>query len=60
MGRPDAVAILGGILGRDEVQTWVTKLGDSLAPSSVRKIHVVFSGLMKNAVQDRRIPPQSV
>ena len=39
-----------------EVQAWVTKLSDSLAPSSVRKIHVVFSGLMKYAVQDRRIP----
>jgi hypothetical protein len=39
-----------------DVQAWVTKLSESLAPSSVRKIHVVFSGLMKYAVHDRRIP----
>jgi integrase len=38
-----------------DVQAWVTKLSESLAPSSVRKIHVVFSGLMKYAVHDRRI-----
>jgi integrase len=44
------------VVAHTEVQTWVTKLGDSLAPSSVRQIHVVFSGLMKYAVQDRRIP----
>lgn len=39
-----------------DVQSWVTKLSDSLAPSSVRKMHVVFSGVMKYAVHDRRIP----
>ncbi|AWB88527.1 site-specific integrase [Salinibacterium hongtaonis] len=39
-----------------DVQIWVTGLGDTLAPSSVRKMHVVFSGLMKYAVRDRRIP----
>lgn len=38
------------------VQTWVTEFSDSLAPSSVRKIHVVLSGIMKYAVRDRRIP----
>jgi integrase len=38
------------------VQAWVTELSDSLAPSSVRKIHVVLSGVMKYAVRDRRIP----
>ncbi|MDQ1572312.1 MAG: hypothetical protein QOF79_2986, partial [Actinomycetota bacterium] len=39
-----------------DVQAWVTKLSETLAPSSVRKIHVVFSGLMKYAAHDRRIP----
>ncbi|MEB0000590.1 tyrosine-type recombinase/integrase [Cryobacterium sp. RTS3] len=39
-----------------DVQVWVTGLSATLAPSTVRKIHVIFSGLMKYAVQDRRIP----
>jgi integrase len=38
------------------VQGWVTQLGTSYAPSTVRKIHVIFSGLMNYAVRDRRIP----
>jgi len=38
------------------VQVWVTELSDSLAPLSVRKIHLVLSGVMKYAVRDRRIP----
>ena len=38
------------------VQAWVTKLSETLAPSSVRKIHVLFSALMKYAVHVRRIP----
>lgn len=39
-----------------DVQDWVTRLSDSLAPSSVRKVHVVLSAVMKYAVRDRRIP----
>ena len=39
-----------------DVQAWVTRLSETLAPSSVRKIHVVFSGLVKYALHDRRIP----
>ena len=38
------------------VQSWVTRLSATLAASSIRKIQVVFSGLMKYAVHDRRIP----
>jgi len=38
------------------VQAWVTDLGTRYAPATVRKVHVVFSGLMNYAVRDRRIP----
>ena len=38
------------------VQGWVTQLGTKYAPATVRKVHVVFSGLMNYAVRDRRIP----
>jgi integrase len=38
-----------------DVQSWVTGLSKSRAASTVRKIHVVFYGLMKYAVRDRRI-----
>ena len=38
-----------------DVQVWVSGLGKNLAPASVRKVHVVFSGLMKYALRDQRI-----
>lgn len=38
-----------------EVQAWVTKLGSDLSPSSVEKVHRVFSLIMAWAVTDERI-----
>lgn len=38
-----------------EVQAWVTKLGSDLSPSSVDKVHRVFSLIMAWAVTDERI-----
>jgi integrase len=39
-----------------EVQAWVNALAVNLAPSTVRQTHLVLSGVLKFAVEDRRIP----
>ncbi|WP_198421033.1 site-specific integrase [Cryobacterium sp. TMT1-2-2] len=39
-----------------DVQAWVSDLSARLAPSTVRQIHLVLSGVLKYAVMDKRIP----
>jgi integrase len=42
-------------VGHADVQTWVTELSLTLAPSTVRQIYLVLAGLMKFAVRDGRL-----
>lgn len=39
-----------------DVQAWVRKLSQTLAPSTVGVAHRILSGILKSAVQDHRIP----
>ena len=38
------------------VQAWVTGLGKTLGPSTVRQIYLVLAGVLKYAVRDGRLP----
>jgi integrase len=38
-----------------EVQAWVKRLSDSLAPSTVGVVHRIVAGIFKAAVRDRRV-----
>jgi integrase len=42
-------------VAHQDVQAWVNELGKTLAASTVRKLHVVFSGVMKSAAVNRLI-----
>jgi len=42
-------------IGHSDVQAWVSKLSKNLAPSTVRQIYLVLSGLLKYAVRDGRL-----
>ena len=44
-----------GAVAHGDVQEWVNTLSVNLAPSTVRQIHLVLSGIMKFAIADRRI-----
>ena len=44
-----------GAVAHGDVQEWVNNLSVNLAPSTVRQIHLVRSGIMKFAIADRRI-----
>lgn len=39
-----------------DIQAWVRKLSQTLAPSTVGVAHRILSGILKSAVADRRIP----
>lgn len=45
-----------GEVSHADVQAWVSDLSARLAPSTVRQIHLVLSGVLKYAVMDKRIP----
>jgi integrase len=69
--RPTTVDHLEGVLSRhvfpslgdrrlssllpSDIQAWVRRLSDSLAPSTVGVAHRILSGILKSAVTDRRI-----
>jgi integrase len=42
-------------IGHADVQSWVTELSLTLAPSTVRQIYLVLAGLMKYAIRDGRM-----
>lgn len=42
-------------VGHADVQTWVTELSRTLAPSTVRQVFLVLAGLMKFAIRDGRL-----
>lgn len=42
-------------IGHADVQSWVTDLSLTLAPSTVRQIYLVLAGLMKYAIRDGRM-----
>jgi integrase len=42
-------------VGHSDVQAWVSHLSKTLAPSTVRQIYLVLSGLLKYAVRDGRL-----
>lgn len=42
-------------IGHADVQSWVTDLSMTLAPSTVRQIYLVLAGLMKYAIRDGRM-----
>jgi integrase len=42
-------------VSHQDVQTWINGLNVTLAPSTVRKLHVVLSGVMKSAATNRLI-----
>ncbi len=39
-----------------EVQAWVKRLSESLAPSTVSVAHRIVAGILRAAVRDRRVP----
>jgi integrase len=42
-------------VGHSDLQAWVTSLSLTLAPSTVRQIHLVMAGMLKYAVRDGRL-----
>ena len=42
-------------VGHADVQRWVNTLAETLAPSTVRQIHLVLGGVLKYAVRDGRL-----
>jgi integrase len=57
--RLHAYPILGNTrlnqLQPSQIQAWVKRLSDTLAPATVRKIHGIVAGMLNDAVKDRRM-----